>query len=301
MEKLIIRALALYFRSLAVLAPRLAGRQAYWLFSRPRWRKAVPAKAVDVMARADRFDVRVEGLRVAAYAWAGEPTESGEPRPRVMLVHGWESRAGRLAVWVDPLLAAGFDVVAFDAPAHGESEGKTANPALVIEAMNAIVERNGPITAYVGHSLGGLAALLASCGCELVSSEGLSAERLVILAGAESGVDAMAMFCDIVGLGEGFLPLLLAGAGKEAGRPVADFDVHRHFPSRPVPTLWLHDPEDPEVPFKGAERVAALCPEVRLERVEGLGPHLIARDQNMIQRGLEFLADLPEQVNRTAA
>ena len=43
--------------------------------------------------------------------------------PRILLVHGWGGHAARLRRYVRPLNAAGFRVVAFDAPGHGGSGG----------------------------------------------------------------------------------------------------------------------------------------------------------------------------------
>ncbi len=292
MTNIILTLLRIYFQILARIAPRIAGRHAYRLFSTPRKRASIPSAVEPVMARAEHLEVDSGEYRVAAYLWrAGSSADPASPR--VMLLHGWESRAGRLAVWVEPLLAAGFEVVAFDAPAHGESTGRRANPMAFVEALQAVVERVGPLSACVAHSLGGFTSLLAVSGEELFDHEPLSVERLVILAGAESGVDAMAMFCDILGLKRDFLPLILAGAAEAAdGRQVADFDAHRLFDKHSVATLWVHDPEDAEVPYEAAERVAQVCPHVHLEPVHDLGHHLIARDPAMIRRGLDFLADL---------
>lgn len=290
MNPLLIAAVRLYLRTLAAIAPRTAGRHAYRLFSTPRLRSSIPAKAAAEMARAERLDVEAGGHRIAAYRWrAADPAA---PAPRVLLVHGWESRAARLAVWVGPLREAGFEVVAFDAPAHGESGGRSANPLLFVEALRAVIARVGPAAACVGHSLGGYASMLAASGGPLLGRDNLAVDRLIVVAGADSAVDAMQMFCDILGLGDGFLPLLLAGAAETAGRPIADLDIHRLFPERPIPTLWLHDPEDDEVPFEAAQRVARVCPHVELQRINGLGHHRIARDPEIIAQGLEFLAEL---------
>ncbi len=306
MNRLVLNLIRLYLRGLARVVPGTAGRQAFRLFSTPRRRASVPSAVEALMSRSEGFDVDSGGLRIAAYRWrsTGE-TDRAQGAPRVMLVHGWESRAARLAVWVEPLLAAGFEVVAFDGPAHGDSAGRRANPMVFARAMGAVVERTGPVTACVGHSMGGLAALLTICGGRLLGQEALEMERLVLLAGADSSVDAMTMFCDILGLGEGFphrgtngtfLPLLMAGAAEVAegigGHQVTDFDAHRLFVDYPVPTLWLHDPEDAEVPFEAAERVARVCPHVTLEPANGLGHHHIARDPAMIRRGLEFLSSV---------
>ncbi len=295
---IVLTLLRVYFQILARVAPRTAGRHAYRLFSTPRKRASVPSPVEAVMARAERLEVEAGEFRIAAYRWSAR-ADAGEAPPRIMLMHGWESRAARLAVWVDPLLDAGFEVASFDAPAHGESTGRRANPMVFVNAMRAVTERVGPLSACICHSMGGLSSLLAVGGGNLFDGEALTVERLVILAGAGSGVDAMTMFCDILGLGKSFLPLLLEGAAENAdGRQVADFDAHRLFGDHPVPTLWLHDPEDAEVPFEASERVARACPHVNLEPIRGLGHHRIARDPKMIRRGRDFLAGL---VRKSAA
>jgi len=241
------------------------------------------------MARAESFNVRAAGIRVAAYRWPAIANDGISSPPRAMLVHGWESRAARLAIWVQPLLDAGFEVIAFDAPAHGASDGKRANPRAFVDSMHALIERTGPVSACIGHSLGGLASVMAIGGGRLLGHPNLAVERMIILAGANSGADAMGMFCDVLALGEAFKPLLLAAAAETAGRPVTDFDGHRLFTDGSLPTLWFHDPEDDEVPFSGAEKLARACPHVILKSTEGVGHHRIVRAPEMIREGTEFL------------
>ena len=281
MNTLILASISICLKSLAAVAPRSAGRAAYRLFSTPRSRRAVPKWAEDVMAEAQNLDLSVNGLRIVGYRWPGR-----KGAPRVMLVHGWESRAARLAAWVRPLLDAGYEVVGFDAAAHGESEGRRADPLAFVQAMEALAHKVGPANVCIGHSLGGLAALIAT---SRDAPGALDPERLVILAGAESGADAMGMFCDVLGLGRGFLPLLLEGAGEAAGRPIHDFDGHRVFAGKRIPTLWIHDEHDDEVLIQAAERVARSCEHVTLERAHGLGHHKIVRDLDVVRRGVRFL------------
>src|SRR6476619_6407329 len=47
--------------------------------------------------------------------------------PAILLVHGWGGHAARLSRFVEPLEAAGFSVIAFDAPAHARSSGKVCD------------------------------------------------------------------------------------------------------------------------------------------------------------------------------
>ena len=52
MTDLILTLFRVYFRTLARLAPRTAGRHAYRLFTTPRRRASVPSAVEEVMARA---------------------------------------------------------------------------------------------------------------------------------------------------------------------------------------------------------------------------------------------------------
>lgn len=56
-------------------------------------------------------------------------------RPLVLLMHGWGGHRGQLTGFVAPLMKAGFRVVAFDAPAHGDAPGKQANGFQMAAAM----------------------------------------------------------------------------------------------------------------------------------------------------------------------
>src|ERR687889_951115 len=105
----------LFFAVLGRLSPVLAGRLAARLFARPR-HHARPDRERELIARGTRVALP-DGLH--ATAWGAGPT--------VLLVHGWEGRGAQLGAFVDPLVAAGFRVVALDNPAHGESNGSRSD------------------------------------------------------------------------------------------------------------------------------------------------------------------------------
>ncbi|MEM6794980.1 MAG: alpha/beta hydrolase [Acidobacteriota bacterium] len=301
MTRLIFLLISRGLQLLSWLMPRTAGRVAYRLFCKPMSRRSVPESVEAIMGRAERITLELPPgaepggippmnpgpLKVAAYRWPA-PAGSG---PRVLLVHGWESRAARLAVWVEPLLAAGFEVVAFDGPAHGESAGSRSNPIEFVSAMRALVARVGQPDAVVAHSMGGLATLIATSGHQVFGGFQLRPQKILILAGGNSGVQAMSLFCAALGLRQGFVSRLLdAAAEVSGGHQIGDFDGDRLFPEVEISTLWLHDPEDPVVPFEAAQKVAAACPHVELVALSGLGHHQIARDPAVIERGVAFLS-----------
>ena len=78
-----------------------------------------------------------------------------------MLVHGWGGSAGQLYPFVEPLVRAGFAVVAFDAPGHGASTGSWLAIPRFAAALARVAEQVGPLHAIIAHSLGGPAAAVA--------------------------------------------------------------------------------------------------------------------------------------------
>jgi alpha-beta hydrolase superfamily lysophospholipase len=80
----------------------------------------------------------------------------------VILAHGWAGRAAQLGALAEPLVAAGFRVVAFDAPAHGESPGREAHVPMLAECIVEIATQQGGLRAVIGHSAGAASAALAT-------------------------------------------------------------------------------------------------------------------------------------------
>ncbi len=133
---------------LARLSPKLAGWIALQLFMRPRRSTFSPQAEVFISKAAE---LRVDSLqRLHGYRWGPHAN-----RPRVLLVHGWESHSGRWIPMAERLLAAGAQVTAFDGPAQGRSGGRRTPFNEYVTAALDFEAAHGPFDAYVGHSLGG--------------------------------------------------------------------------------------------------------------------------------------------------
>ena len=147
-------------RSASAISPRWGSRIALPLFARVAPRRPIDSADLATMWRADRSTVRIPGVDrrgtdIAVYEW-GPP--GGEV---VVLAHGWDGRASQFATLVRELVADGYRVVAFDAPAHGDSPGRATYLLDWVHALQTVQERHGRFAAVVGHSFGGLAALVA--------------------------------------------------------------------------------------------------------------------------------------------
>jgi len=131
----------------------------------PEWRVIVhqpdyyglTALRVDLTSRA--------GRRVSAWWIAAHP--DGPGRATVILVHGRDGNRGDMLPIAAFLVAAGYDAMAIDLRAHGDSEGEFLSPGyLEVEEIDAAIAyahrvSSRPIV-LLGHSVGAVAVLHAS-------------------------------------------------------------------------------------------------------------------------------------------
>ena len=98
-----------------------------------------------------------------------------------------------MGAFVAPLVGAGFQAVAVDLPAHGNSAGDSTDGFTCGRALRELCAEIGPVHGIVAHSFGGTSVLLAM-------AQGLRVNRTVLIS---PGVDREAFFngfARIVGL-----------------------------------------------------------------------------------------------------
>ncbi len=137
---------------LQFISPYLGMRWAAYFFGRPKRYKLQP-REISVFNKSRRFLLEIEPLKkkIMCYHWEG----SG---PKVLLVHGWSGRAVNFCKIIEKLMEHHCDLYAFDAPAHGMSEGTTTNLPQFIACIDALVDDLDSIDCILGHSGGGFAA-----------------------------------------------------------------------------------------------------------------------------------------------
>jgi pimeloyl-ACP methyl ester carboxylesterase len=267
----LIVGLRVSFRLMNASAP-LAALVAKRLFFRPRRKRARKLEAEDV----ELSEVRVNGKRVQIYEFGAGPP--------VLIVHGWESSVSRLAPLIRDIVAAGFRVVTFDNPAHGESGGVDTDPIEVTTVIHHLAARHGVFAAGVAHSFG--AACLANA-----LREGLVCERLVLFAAPASVDMIISMFSLLLGLSPDVRSRLRALIAQRFEPLIIerDLDVAASIARAALPTLILHDLADKSVPFDEARRLRSLHPGARLVATKGLSHYGVIRDPRAIAACLEFL------------
>lgn len=282
--------------ALQAVSPRRAARLALDLWCTPP--DGAGRRRDDRTTPGTRTTVTTDaGARVVVETWSAvgwdgaKPTDDAAARPEagvVYLAHGWGGWRGQLGAFVEPLRAAGFRVVAFDAPSHGDSGPGRLGPRRstmpeLADALAAVVREHGDATAVVAHSLGTATSVLAV-------RDGLPAERLVLVAAIADVLGELDGFADLLGLSRPTRELLRGLLSDVAGRPLAELDVHETLRTRPVPpALVVHDRADKEVPYPVGAALAAAWPEGELLTTQGLGHHRLLRDPEVVRAVVDYV------------
>jgi pimeloyl-ACP methyl ester carboxylesterase len=207
----------------------------------------------------------------------------GDQGPVVLMMHGWEGRPTQFRYFIEPLLAAGRQVIALDAPAHGETPGEEAHPmAFAMALQEAAVEiRN--LEAVIGHSMGAGAAAIAL-------ANGLSAERAVLIAGPSSVQAVLEQFAESIGLPTTARPRFIRAVERHTGVPVDEISVKGLAKRlRHVEALIVHDRDDTAVPFAHATAALRAWPQARLLQTKGLGHWRVLTDKTVVDEVTRFL------------
>ncbi len=258
------------------ISPALASRIGAQLFSTPVGRAKV--KMVGPMQQATQYDLPHAGGHLSVYEWG----EAGQPV--VMLVHGWRSKAEQMRFMVEPLLTAGYRVVAFDLPAHGNSSGRQTNPLKVSQAISAVNQRYGSLHAIVAHSFGTIGV-----GFLARHQPDFPVEKLVLVSGPDHVSDVTANFVSLLGLSNEVSQVIDRGLESLAGESVDLMRSSLLLPSFGKPGLIIHDREDKEVLFACGERIVEKWISAEFHPTTGLGHHKILRDPSVIERIVTFL------------
>ncbi|MEZ0447629.1 alpha/beta fold hydrolase [Cellulomonas sp. ICMP 17802] len=256
------------------IAPELVARGALRLWCTP--------------ARAERHAPIAGGTAFRAGPIVGQVWGDG---PTVYLVHGWGGHRGQLRSLVDPLVAAGLRVVAYDAPSQGESgpgafgRRRTTLPEMM-SALDTVIAAQGPAHAVVGHSMGAAASALAVL-------DGTATERLVLVTPLADPSTYTVGFAHALGFSERTRYRFVVRMEALAGRRLADLDIPvraANAPSVLPEALVLSDRADKEADHEDGARIARAWPNAELVLSDGLGHRRILRDEETIKRIVAFVA-----------
>ena len=262
---------------IALRSPQKAAKKAFALFCTPQRGKQQKPSAI--IKKAELISFNMNNLAIYGYRW-NHPSSK-----KVLIAHGFESSARNFDGFIPALTDKGYEIIAFDAPAHGQSEGKEITLPIYVQTLQHIVSAYGPFDAYIAHSFGGLA--VAHLLETVPHNENT---RIVLIAPATETTTAIDGF---------FRLLLLNGKVRQAfDKLVMDksgiapeyFSIRRAMQNISANVLWMHDEQDDITPFRDVEKVKNdNHPHITFIISNGLGHRKIYRDRQTVNHILHFL------------
>ncbi|HLZ90050.1 MAG TPA: alpha/beta fold hydrolase [Puia sp.] len=278
-QKLALRYARARINILSLASPRKAAIKAFKLFCTPQQR--VSKKGSAFFANGEPLAFRHAGHTVRGHRWL--PAEL--PRKKVLIAHGFESASRNFETYIAALVAKGYEVVAFDAPAHGASGGRRILLTDYVSLLRTIEQNYGPFHSYMGHSLGGLALALF-----LENNPHNKVTRLALIAPAVDTTLAVGVFARLLQLSPEVVREMDDYVQETSGHHFAWYSLRRALHHISANILYLQDEEDRITPIKEALLVQQdKHPNVRFVFTKGLGHRKIYKDQETMERIVGFL------------
>jgi pimeloyl-ACP methyl ester carboxylesterase len=278
-QKLATKYVKAKLHMLALVSKKKAAKKALKLFSTPMLRSKVKMPAV--FTKGEKLSCAVGDITVRGHRWLPKQ----QPLKKILITHGFESDTKKFAAYIAAFVKKGYEVYAFDAPAHGESGSKQITLPLYITMVKKINEEFGPIRSFMAHSFGGLAT--AHFLEEIQHNE---ETKLALIAPATEMKTAIDNFFIFLELDEEtrkeFDRLIL----ERTGMNPEYFSIRRAVKNIQAQVLWVHDKDDDITPISDVIKVKEENhPNVQFIFTNGLGHRKIYRDEEVMKQVVEFL------------
>ena len=205
--------------------------------------------------------------------------------PSILFAHGWNGRGVQFNRFFGPLTEAGYSIIAFDAPAHGESSGKKSSYFELTDTIRLIL--NSPhhdIRGVVGHSMGGSAVINA------LSKEEISLPT-VLIAPVFKLEEILFNTFNFYGIPEFVYRKAISEYENRFGYKMNDDNPIHLMPVIKTDLLVVHDRQDRAIPFQDSEEMAKSWSNVILHDTNGLGHKRILLDHKIVNRVVGYLVN----------
>lgn len=238
----------------------------------------VKASQKEVIDWGNNYRLPFADGELAVTTWGGDG-------PAVLLMHGWGGARAQMTGFVDPLLFAGYRVVAYDQPAHGESNGRLTNILEITPTMDLINEKEGPFDAIIAHSFGTLITSYA-----LIKRNFPPPSKLVYFGAFNRLLDSLPRFQALANLSDEIIDGLRDMIYDNFGRDTLDAIINETLaPQIDIPALMFHDENDDVTPISDSRAIANAWKNAQLIETKGLGHRGALQSKEIHEQVVKFL------------
>ena len=234
--------------------------------------------APPIFRQATAIEIEVDGLAIRGHQWNPDADK------KILILHGFESRAYNFDRYISPLLEKGYGVIAMDGKAHGNSEGKTTTAPEYAAMIKVLEENMGKFDGFISHSFGGIALSLYQ------EENNNPTAKIVLIAPATETQSAIDLFSHFFGLGPGIKASIHAYIKQKSGKDISHYSINRIAPKLNNSILWIHDKDDDITPLSDLKPLLDSAPaNIEFMITEGLGHRKIYKDPAVIKRVIDFI------------
>lgn len=246
------------FKLLSVISKKRTAQKAFVIFGTPFMKSVRKAP----LKNAETVHFYLNNKKMNGYRWNHPQAK------KALILHGFGSAAHKFEEYATLLTNKGYEVLAFDAPAHGDSEGDTTNAIEYSAMIKQVMEQFGPIQSFMAHSFGGISLSLA---LEQIPHD--ENTKVVFIAPATettSAIDGAFSMLKLknIAVRNEFEKIIFNLTGKN----VAWFSMRRAMHNIKASVLWIHDEDDVITPWTDALKVKEdNHPNIKFVLTKGLG------------------------------
>ena len=264
-------------KGLSHLAPQIAAQMAYQMWTKTKHYER-PQRELACHEQARRQLLSIKQQQIVVYRWG-----SG---PRILMLHGWNGRASQMFVQINALISAGFEVIAFDQPGFGGSEGKHSGLLPIKAALELVVKQYAPFESIIAHSFGFLVAIN--------SNPPLLTKSLIGIAPPASFNWLLDGFSTLENLSPVSSNRLKHFVCEKYRISTLDEISIKHLGAqlKTIRGMILYDQNDNKVPRQQIDEIMQFWPEAVLKETKGLGHTRILYDEPLAQFIVNFLKEI---------
>jgi pimeloyl-ACP methyl ester carboxylesterase len=225
-----------------------------------------------------RFEITIHDKAVKCWKWGTGPS--------ILLVHGWNGRGIQLHHFIEPLIQRGYSAITYDAPGHGESQGRTSSYFEFTDTIRTLLTSHDGynIRGVIAHSLGGSAVVNS------IEKENHPLEA-VLIAPALRLKEVLYGFFDYVGVPRAIYEILIKEYEGQFG-----YNMRRDNPINLLKKinskiLIVHDKNDPTIPYVDSQAVSERFPNIELHTTERLGHKKVLADSSVVNRAMDYFGE----------
>ncbi len=195
--------------------------------------------------------------------------------PVWVLTHGWSGSSSQFYPLMEHIANQGFTALAYDHPAHGQSEGVYGHIPAFVLGLEAVLDSLEDVAGIVGHSMGTVSAI--EC-----RHQKLVDKPMLLIAPVLDYLNNLFGSVERSGYSMRLFNAVVDKVQTQYRYPLQSIDPIGKLKLRTAETIIVHDEGDKFTPFSISEKVAQETDNVSIVATQGQGHGRVMKCQQVM-------------------